>query len=72
MNDIIELIKQNLENGTNSEIKNQTIELLIKARAIEILRPKAEEGMGYAMEAISRIAATTKVVELPIVRQDEE
>ena len=72
MNDIIELIKQNIENGTNSEIKNQTIELLIKARAIEILRPKAEEGMGYAMEAISRIAATTKVVELPIVRQDEE
>nr|WP_321467668.1 hypothetical protein [uncultured Desulfobulbus sp.] len=72
MNDIIELIKQNIENDTNSEIKNQTIELLIKARAIEILRPKAEEGMGYAMEAISRIAATTKVVELPMVRQDEE
>ncbi len=72
MNDIIALIKQAIEDENYSESKNQALELFIKARAIEILRPNAEAGMGYAMEAISRIAATTKVVELPIMRQDEE
>lgn len=71
MNDIITIIKQSIENETYSKDKNQALELFIKARAIEILRPNAEAGMGYAMEAISRIAATTNAIELPIMKKDE-
>jgi hypothetical protein len=70
--DIIESLKKAIEQGTSSSVLNQTFELLIKAQSIEILRPKAEEGMGFAMEAISRIAASETIPPSAINTSNDE
>lgn len=59
MEDVIALIKNEISVESDPKIKSKNLELLVKARSIEILRTQAESGTGFAMEAIGRIAASS-------------
>ena len=58
MQNIIDILVSVIEKGNCSNEQLRAIELLIKARSIEILRRQAESGVGFAMEGISRIASS--------------
>lgn len=58
MEEIIQLLNKTITDDNSSLEKNRSFELLIKARTINILKPQAENGVGFAIEAISRIAAS--------------
>lgn len=58
MQNIITTLSSIIEKGQCSREQNRAIELLIKARSIEILKTQAESGVGFAMEGISRIASS--------------
>ncbi len=58
MEEIIGILKKAIENNDHSAAKSRDIELLIRARTIEILKVQAESGIGFAMEAIAKIAAS--------------
>lgn len=61
MQDIISSIKKSLEENNCSVARNGLYELMIKARAIDILKEQANLGVGFAIEAIGRIAASSAV-----------
>jgi len=58
MEEIIALLKRTIEESSYSKDKNRALGLLIQAKTIEILRPQAEQGTGFAMAAIAKIAAS--------------
>jgi len=58
MKQVITLLYDYLEKGEISDEKNKAFELLIKARSIDILKEKAEQGVGFAIEGLSRIASS--------------
>ncbi len=58
MQDIINILNSVIEKGQCTMEKNRAIELLIKARSIEILKRQADSGVGFAIEGISRIASS--------------
>lgn len=59
MEEIIKILMNALNENNHSPEKSRDIELLIRARTIEILKPQAESGMGFAMESIAKIAASS-------------
>ena len=67
MDKVIEIILKTIEGNSHSDQKSRDIELLIKAKSIEILKPQAASGIGFAMEAISKIAASTSSKEPQII-----
>ena len=59
MKQTIDILIDTIKNNNHSEGKSRDIELLLKATAIEILKPHAESKIGFAMEAIGKIAASS-------------
>lgn len=66
MEEVIKILTDTINNSDHSEKKSKDIELLLKAKAIEILKPQAESGIGFAMEAIAKIASSNINKEISI------
>lgn len=58
MEKLLNIINTTIENESHSEKRTRDLELLLKAEAINIIKPHAEAGVGFAFEAISRIASS--------------
>ena len=59
MEQLIKIITELIKEESLSEQKIKYLELLFKAEAINIIKPHAEAGVGFALESISRIAASS-------------
>jgi hypothetical protein len=58
MQEIIDVIKDVVKGDSHSENKSRNIELLLKAYAIQLLKPQVDSGIGFAMEAVGKIASS--------------
>ena len=59
MKQLIDILTDLIKEESPSEQKTIYLELLLKAEAINIIKPHAETGVGFALEAISRIASSS-------------
>ena len=61
MDDVIKIILKELGSGSCSQDKAVWVELLIKANAIQQLQAHVDSGMGFAIEALGKIAASSSI-----------